>query len=1095
MKTIKGTFIPQHNTEEKWQEVGDTYIPRQGQMIVYEYSETPAKIKIGDGETILNNLGFSTIPEHYVKEELSKKVSNALKINNKPLTDDIQLELADLATSDTLSWGGYLNIGESVVAKDVIASGGSVSVIENNQRVDLISETVFNSTVKNIQVQLDTKSKNAQGIVEDTVTYEKLVPEYASTYAQINSIGGMSTAYEFTFIFHDAEACTHTARTDMTFTEFCAEGRDNGHFEIIDGVVYHHGTSENIPESTLVLDFVKNHNHFNIISTNLVPTKVTAVESAGANLIPFPYVNAAKGINYTAGTVINNTNGITTTVNSDGSFTLNGTSTATGGVITFFKDEYDSFVVGETYSIGKHCDIDTDKFRLYCAVKHADGTQSSWNDRNGSWQWLEGDKVIMCYVQVNAVGYTFDNLTVYPIVNKGATAAPFAPYREPITMPIPEPVEALEGYGDGINESCYNSIEWKDNKALYIQRVGEADMGALIWDSTTDVNGGRYFISREIPDAVSILSSETGNLLCSKLYTVGSSNDVYMTRKEMSTDGKRVRVHDSSYTDAVDFQSAMAGVMLYYELAEPIVTDVTEYFTNNYIEVEPYGSITMVNENKVAVSNSITYYASTNAGKKDIYNNEIFNDYENNIAGWKAFRIVSASGDLNSENKPGYYMLKIESDADKAEFNKLAIGDKVSLRIYNDAGNDNRRYYNICTITNVQEEAAGLGYYVVSVTGFKAFENTQEVGTNSYLCVATKPDAGTFVAEKYAHAEGWSNQALGMGSHAEGSSTIAIGAWAHTEGKGTTALYTAHAEGNGSEALGEAAHAEGNTTHAIADRAHAEGLKTTASAANAHAEGKETIASGANSHTEGEATTASNESAHAEGAGTTASGMRAHAEGRSTVAEGSESHAEGYGSNAKAWAAHAEGARSIAQGAGSHAEGWPSYEDSAAGGTQTIAKGMGAHAEGLGSQATSNGAHAEGKQTEASGKYSHAEGINSKATAEAAHASGTSTIAIAASQTVIGKWNKEDAAKAFILGNGKWSNDGTSGRSNAVTIDWNGNGDFANSVGVVGGLKLDKNGLYKEIINNGEVNKANLISTDGVNMTIGAMTVDMLGES
>ena len=104
---------------------------------------------------------------------------------------------------------------------------------------------------------------------------------------------------------------------------------------------------------------------------------------------------------------------------------------------------------------------------------------------------------------------------------------------------------------------------------------------------------------------------------------------------------------------------------------------------------------------------------------------------------------------------------------------------------------------------------------------------------------------------------------------------------------------------------------------------------TTATDRFAHAEGSGTTASGYSSHAEGGSTTASGHFSHAEGSGTTASGYSSHAEGDSTTASGGHSHAEGYVSEASGDNAHAEGDHTVANRRGMHAEGKYNLYDSA----------------------------------------------------------------------------------------------------------------------------------------------------------------------
>ena len=101
------------------------------------------------------------------------------------------------------------------------------------------------------------------------------------------------------------------------------------------------------------------------------------------------------------------------------------------------------------------------------------------------------------------------------------------------------------------------------------------------------------------------------------------------------------------------------------------------------------------------------------------------------------------------------------------------------------------------------------------------------------------------------------------------------------------------------------------------------------------------------------------------------------------------------------------------------------------------ASGDNSHAEGEGSKAIGLTSHTEGKSTIARGSMSHAEGYASKANGYCSHAQNYATIADSSSQTAIGKFNISDSDNtySFIIGNG------TSGsyRSNALTVDWNGN--------------------------------------------------------
>ena len=216
---------------------------------------------------------------------------------------------------------------------------------------------------------------------------------------------------------------------------------------------------------------------------------------------------------------------------------------------------------------------------------------------------------------------------------------------------------------------------------------------------------------------------------------------------------------------------------------------------------------------------------------------------------------------------------------------------------------------------------------------------------------------------------------------------------------------------------GNSSHSENDRTLAIGDYSHAEGELTKAVGKSTHTEGRFTQAIGVASHAEGELTVASANYSHAEGCNTEASGALSHAEGYYTKASGVASHAEGCNTEAIGYYSHAEGRFTQAIGAFSHAEGY-----------NTKAISSYAHAEGNKTTGSGDGSHAEGLTTIASGHYSHAEGCNTEASGNWQH--------------VQGRWNIEDATYAHIVGNGNDSNT----RSNAHTLDWQGNAWYQGSV-------------------------------------------------
>lgn len=305
------------------------------------------------------------------------------------------------------------------------------------------------------------------------------------------------------------------------------------------------------------------------------------------------------------------------------------------------------------------------------------------------------------------------------------------------------------------------------------------------------------------------------------------------------------------------------------------------------------------------------------------------------------------------------------------------------------------------------------------------------------------------------HAEGYKSKAEGDAAHAEGSSTHAKGVASHAEGRVTYAEGQAsHAEGNDTDALGLGAHAEGGSTLAKKNYDHAEGSSSVASGGSSHAEGSSSNASAEAAHSEGRNTIASGPASHAEGNYSNASGDYAHAEGNQTIASGFHSHSEGYATKAIGENSHAEGRGSVAEGGNSHAEGVETLASGAiahAEGYKTTASGPRAHSEGISTQATATASHAEGQETIAGGNFSHVEGLYSEANGYCSHAEGGGTLASSSNQHVEGRYNIEDAENKYlhIAGNGS-----ANSRSNAHTLDWDGNAWFAGKV-LVGNTKQE----------------------------------------
>lgn len=184
-------------------------------------------------------------------------------------------------------------------------------------------------------------------------------------------------------------------------------------------------------------------------------------------------------------------------------------------------------------------------------------------------------------------------------IELGDTPTTYAPFHRNVYQ-IPEVIKALPGYGWSAG-TARNYVDYENKR--YVQCVQSVDLGTLNWvagDSgkvgfqTSQVTGQKLTKNYNIlPNIIcSKYLAKTQNAMWGKTSVTGITTNA-------SVDGY-VYVNDTSYTDATAFKQAMQGVILYYELATPIVTDISSLIPDDFlrnIEVEAGGSITFKNSN------------------------------------------------------------------------------------------------------------------------------------------------------------------------------------------------------------------------------------------------------------------------------------------------------------------------------------------------------------------------------------------------------------------------------------------------------------------------------------------------------------------
>lgn len=188
-------------------------------------------------------------------------------------------------------------------------------------------------------------------------------------------------------------------------------------------------------------------------------------------------------------------------------------------------------------------------------------------------------------------------------LENGDTATNYSPFYQ-TAYQIPEAIRNLPGYGWSAG-TARNYVDYENKR--YVQCVNSVDLGTLTWTAGGGISSRTVFIasSRKIcGQKLSYNSAIASNILCSK-YLAKSQNEVWSDAAPVgiatnATIDGYVYVNDTAYTDATAFKQAMQGVMLYYELETPIVTDISSLIPDDFlrnIEVEAKGSVTFKNSN------------------------------------------------------------------------------------------------------------------------------------------------------------------------------------------------------------------------------------------------------------------------------------------------------------------------------------------------------------------------------------------------------------------------------------------------------------------------------------------------------------------
>ena len=488
------------------------------------------------------------------------------------------------------------------MATDIIARGMAAnakkSVTELGNKVESEKwigtkaewEAVDKSTIKDGTIVYITDDKTV--ILYDKAEMEKIATQVATdrkaaeTAAQTAQAVADSLPEDYTTaVGKIAENTAEISAVKLTDKELTR--RVNALYSIGQGITHQFETDtdtayvKTVPTGAKLMSVKSIGGHSEVIDGEIVSTGTESVVEQGKNLLDFNSAKFSMSYRYISDAIPDGKKAVMSLIDKDTSVDVSGIS------IGFAND------VGEL-------DGGVTEFNWILS-------SSGLNSNNSNLSSVHG-KITLCrdvFIYPKTDEALAKLLSRYDIqVELGDTPTAYAPYHSN-TYQIPEAIKALPGYGWSAG-TARNYVDYENKR--YVQCVSSVDLGTLTWMKTSSQSSvGDYFYAPVSAIGFKRLGAfgiTVHNILCSKYITVARNPNAFVD-KTIVLDGdsiavSQIQVKDTAYTDATAFKQAMSGVMLYYELANPIVTDISTLIPDDFlrnIEVEAGGSVTFKNSN------------------------------------------------------------------------------------------------------------------------------------------------------------------------------------------------------------------------------------------------------------------------------------------------------------------------------------------------------------------------------------------------------------------------------------------------------------------------------------------------------------------
>lgn len=201
-----------------------------------------------------------------------------------------------------------------------------------------------------------------------------------------------------------------------------------------------------------------------------------------------------------------------------------------------------------------------------------------------------------------------ENAVCIHLVHSGYRNRDYEPYVDDI-HPLPNIKRIKDSNGDALfpyGLLSAGSVHDEITATKAIKRIGVVDMGTLSWQTIESFRA--KLAGAAIPYNMSIIPNIVhNNYQPIDSYTIVNHYSTSPDHIIAVYPDTTLMVKDTSYTTAADFKQAMSGVLLYYELAEPIEVDLPEPLNMTY-EAWDFGTEELVAGNATTPLNADIVY-------------------------------------------------------------------------------------------------------------------------------------------------------------------------------------------------------------------------------------------------------------------------------------------------------------------------------------------------------------------------------------------------------------------------------------------------------------------------------------------------------